>query len=98
MSQLKNLRGPCEHCRGTIEYAAERIGTACPCPHCGKITELRLEQLPEEPAIPRRIWIWIGVAVCIVALGMGAIFYALKRAQDWAEKNKARKEQPSLSR
>jgi predicted secreted protein len=84
----KRLQGPCQHCGGTILFVADAIGTTATCPHCGDMTELTLERPPEQPTIPRRVIVWTVIAVLILLGGLAASFYALKRAQNWSERQK----------
>lgn len=88
MNRTKYLKGACQHCDGHIEFPAEQIGLVVPCPHCQQETELTLLAPPDEPALPRRVWIWTGIAVVILVLGFAGALAALKRAQHWAEGQK----------
>jgi hypothetical protein len=88
MNKTKYLKGACQHCGGHLEFLAEHIGMAVPCPHCGTETELTLLLPPDEPTVPRRALIWTGIAVVILGLGFGGALMALKRAQRWAEQQK----------
>jgi hypothetical protein len=83
----KRLTGPCGHCGRTIEYMADLVGTTMPCPYCGQPTELVLATPPEESSVPKRALGWTIAAVVILVLGLGASFYALKRAQRWNEQH-----------
>jgi hypothetical protein len=42
MSEQKFLKTACEHCGENIEFPAEGLGMAVPCPHCQKRTRLNL--------------------------------------------------------
>jgi hypothetical protein len=42
MSEQKFLKTPCEHCGENIEFPADGLGMAVPCPHCQKRTRLNL--------------------------------------------------------
>jgi hypothetical protein len=84
----KYLKGECAHCRGRIEFPAEAAGTAADCPHCGRQTELLLEQPKEQRTVPTGIIVWTVIAMLVLAGGFGAALYALKRAQRWAERQK----------
>jgi hypothetical protein len=88
MTRTKYLKGACQNCGGHIEYPAEHIGIVVACPHCQQTTELLLLAAPEEPAVPRRVLVWTGIAVVVLGLGFGGALVALKRAQRWAEKQK----------
>ncbi|HWI57530.1 MAG TPA: hypothetical protein VNZ22_09900 [Bacillota bacterium] len=95
LNRTKNLEGPCSHCGGSIEYAAELIGTTTQCPHCGQVTELQLATPPQEPTLPRRAVFWTLTAVVILLLGLGGSVIALKRAQHLAEQHKAKAHRPA---
>src|ERR1051326_2451749 len=84
----KYLKGECTHCGGHLEFPAEAAGVTTECPHCGKQTELLLAVPKDEGGIPARMIIWTIVAVLVLAGGLGAAMYALKRAQRWAEERK----------
>lgn len=88
MTRTKYLKGACQNCGGHIEFPAEHIGVVVGCPHCQQETELSLLPPPEEPAVPRRVLIWTGIAVVVLGLGFGGALVALKRAQRWAERQK----------
>ncbi len=88
LNRTRNLRGPCQHCRGLIEYPAQLVGTTTQCPHCRQTTELLLATPPLEPAVPRRVIGWTIAAIIILVLGLVGSFIALKRAQNWAERYK----------
>jgi DNA-directed RNA polymerase subunit RPC12/RpoP len=88
MSPTKYLKGACAHCGGHIEFPAEAAGMTADCPHCGKKTDLLLAPPTEEPTLPRNLIVWTLIAVLVLAGGLGAALYALKRAQKWAEGKK----------
>lgn len=88
MNRTKYLRGECTACGGQIEYPADMVGTAIPCPHCGKTTDLFLEAPPQEPAVPRRMIVWGIIAAFILIAGLVASMIALNRARDLAERNR----------
>src|ERR1044071_4736707 len=59
MSEQKFLKTACEHCGENIEFPAEGLGMAVPCPHCQKRTRLSLpgssaavESVPPPSAAP----------------------------------------------
>lgn len=80
--KIKNLRGECQHCGGTIEFHAEHVGTTANCPHCEQPTELLLAQPPEEGSPLRRKAIVFTLIVAVIVIGglVGASV-ALKRAK-----------------
>ncbi len=82
MMKIKNLRGECEHCGGTIEFHAEHVGTTADCPHCDVPTELMPVLPPDELSPLRRKAITFTIiAVVILAGGLVAASVALKRAK-----------------
>jgi len=97
MTKTKFLKGECTQCGGHIEYPAESIGVTIDCPHCGKQTELQLLAAPDESGIPRAAIIWTAVAVVILVLGLGGALAALKRARNWAERQKHTQAAPTAS-
>lgn len=88
MNKSKYLKGACQHCAGHIEFPAENIGMVVTCPHCHNETELELLRPPDQPTIPLRALIWTGIAVVVLGLGLGGALFALKRAQNWALRQK----------
>jgi hypothetical protein len=70
-----------------LEYKADLVGTTSQCPHCGQETELLLE-VPSsvESGVPRRMIVWVVVAIIISVLGLLALVAGLK----WAEKKTGR--------
>ena len=84
MANIKYLKAECQHCGVHIEFPADHIGMVVPCPACSKETELLLPTPPEEPAVPRRVLVYTGVAVLILVLGLIATLIGLKRAESWA--------------
>lgn len=82
MMKIKNLRGECQHCGGTIEFHAEHVGTTANCPHCDHPTELLLAQPPEEGSPLRtKAIVFTVIAVVILIGGLVAASVALKRAK-----------------
>jgi len=81
MTRIKQLRGECQHCGGSVEFIADRIGLMAECPHCRAQTELLLPALPDEPMVPRKVVVWTAVSVVILGLGFVGSVMALKRAQ-----------------
>jgi hypothetical protein len=88
MAPTRYLKGECAHCGGHIEFPAEAAGSIVDCPHCGKQTELLLAQPKDQSTLPTRVIVWTVIAVLVLAGGLGAALYALKRAQRWAERQK----------
>src|ERR1035441_2809180 len=70
MNPTKRLTGVCSECGGSIQFPAELVGTMTTCPVCKKQTELTLAAPPEEPAVPRKVIIWTGATVVVLALGV----------------------------
>jgi uncharacterized paraquat-inducible protein A len=90
----KNLTGPCLACGAAIEFPADRIGQTTQCPHCGQTTELRLATPPQEPMVSRRLIIWTVTAVLILVFGLAAVLFALKKAENLAQRQRDKIEQP----
>ncbi|HEV2394207.1 MAG TPA: FxLYD domain-containing protein [Verrucomicrobiae bacterium] len=83
------LKGECQHCGGHLEFPADSVGLAAPCPHCGNQTELLLLVPVQEPTIPTRAIVWTVIGVVILGLGLAGALVALKRAERWAARQKA---------
>jgi hypothetical protein len=82
MHKIKNLRGECQHCGGSIQFHAEHIGGVADCPLCGQPTELNLPAPPRERSpVPVKAIIFVTLAVLILGAGMVGINQALKRAK-----------------
>lgn len=82
MLKIKNLRGECQQCGGSIEFHAEHAGTTADCPHCGQPTELLLAVPPEvESPIRRKAIVFAVLAILILGGGLIATNIALKRAK-----------------
>jgi hypothetical protein len=88
MSNIKFLKGECEHCGGRLEFPADGIGTTIDCPHCGQPTELMLETPKQESLVPKRIIVGTIVALTILVLGLIGAVIALKQAQHLVTGNK----------
>src|SRR5438093_13063885 len=88
MNRTKYLKGECRECGGHIEFPAEAAGTTIDCPHCGKPTALLLAAPRTEPTVPRKAIAWTIIATIILGLGLAASLAALKRAQNWAARQK----------
>src|SRR5579864_2053513 len=83
------LKGECQHCGGHLEFPADTVGLAAPCPHCGNQTELLLSVPAQEPTIPTRAIVWTVIGVVILGLGLAGALVALQRAERWAARQKA---------
>jgi hypothetical protein len=90
MKPTKRLTGACRECGGTIEFAAELVGTMSQCPRCRKQTELMLAVPPEEPAVPRRILVWTVTAIVILVLALIVTIAGLKHFEKLAAHQKDR--------
>jgi hypothetical protein len=95
MSRTKYLKGQCSYCGGRVEFPAEAIGTTADCPHCGRPTELQLEAVPDEPALPRKGIIYAVIAAVILGLGLAGALVALKRAERMVTRKKERAAAPN---
>jgi len=89
MPATKYLKGECQHCHGHIEFPAEAAGMTTDCPHCGKPTELLLVAPPQEPLLPRRTIIWTVIAIFILGIGIGGVFFSLHLIQKKVAEKKA---------
>ena len=82
MLKIKNLRGECQHCGGSIEFHAEHTGSTAECPHCGQQTELLLTAPTEEKSpLQKKAIAFTIVALVILVGGLVAANIALKRAK-----------------
>jgi uncharacterized paraquat-inducible protein A len=89
MNRTKNVKGNCGECGASLTFPAESVGTIAQCPQCGRQAELLLARPEIESGIARRTVIWTAVTVVILALGLGGVLYALKRAENWAARHKS---------
>jgi hypothetical protein len=82
MTMIKNVRGVCQRCGGPMEFAADATGTTSTCPLCGRETELVLD-VPEvaKSGLGLKAAIYGIVALVILGSGLGAVIFALKRAE-----------------
>jgi hypothetical protein len=78
MNPTKRLTGVCSECGGSIEFAAELIGTTAQCPRCRKQTELALAAPPDESVVPRKVLIWTAVTVIILVGGLFVTIIGLR--------------------
>jgi len=97
MNKTKSLKGECQHCGRRLDFPAEHIGLSAECPYCHEQTELLLARPPEEPALPRRVLVWTGVAVLVLVLGLAGALAALKRAQRWADRQRPQVTAPAAT-
>jgi hypothetical protein len=88
MTRTKYLKGECEHCGGHLEFPAENIGLAAPCPHCGKDTELMLATPLVEPTVPRKVIVWTTVTVFILVAGLVALLAGLSHYEKQAAQHR----------
>ncbi len=88
MQRTKNLKGECSHCRGHLEFPADIIGTTVECPHCGQPTELLLAVPTEERTTSRKAITRAVIAILVLLLGLAGSLIALKRAQNWAARQR----------
>lgn len=86
------LKCTCAHCGGHIEFPVDAIGTVVPCPHCGRDTELSLDDpaaaaVPDTPSHSRK-WMIAGLVILIlgIVLGIGALLVAKNLARKAREK------------
>lgn len=73
MEEPKYLKSSCLHCGGHIEFPEAGVGQAIPCPHCGQSTVLAISASPIPPR--SRTVLWAGLAMGIIAAGVGGFFY-----------------------
>jgi hypothetical protein len=78
MNRTKRLQGECQHCGGSLEFPAERIGLTAQCPHCRKETELMLATPPQEATIPRKVIVWTVLTVGLLIAGFVYLLAQLK--------------------
>jgi hypothetical protein len=84
MNRTKRLTGVCSECGGSIEFAAELIGTMAQCPRCRKQTELTLAAPPDESGVPRRIIVWTVFMVVILVGALVVTIIGLRHFQKLA--------------
>jgi hypothetical protein len=98
MTRTKNLRGPCQHCGGALEFPAELAGTTGECPLCHQATEFMLALPAAEPAIPQRLVVWTVVLVAVAGTGLGLSLWAVHLARGRVqERARARAHAPTLA-
>lgn len=81
MAGMKFLKCDCSTCGGHIEFPADAIGAAVPCPHCGSETELLLPELELASQIPSRRIKWAIAGICILGVGLVGGMIALNMAK-----------------
>lgn len=84
MSDTHYLKGPCQHCGGSIEFPSHGMGLAIDCPHCAQKTVLAAPTAATPPPLPAMapassgkkksplLWIASGVSVLAV-VGVGGM-------------------------
>ncbi|HVM48419.1 MAG TPA: hypothetical protein VMU04_10350 [Candidatus Acidoferrum sp.] len=85
MTRTKPIPGHCQHCGGPLEFPAESIGLMAPCPHCHQQTELMLATPPQEPLIPRRVFVWTLLTIVLMLAGVAAGLIELKKLERKAD-------------
>jgi len=75
MSETTYLKGVCQHCDGHLEFPADAVGNAIPCPHCGQSTELRAGPA-SRPRRGRRL---LGMVLALVLAGLALAAIQLAR-------------------
>lgn len=86
-----NLKGPCDHCGGLLEFAATDAGAAVECPLCQKTTVLRAPEAAGAGAPrggrSRRVLLGATAAVLVLSVvGAGAAFYLKQKGGKVAER------------
>jgi uncharacterized paraquat-inducible protein A len=97
MARTKRIQGDCQHCGGSLEFPAERIGLTAQCPRCGKETELMLATPPQEPMIPRKVIVWTVVTVALLVVGLIAVLAGLKHFERQAAEQRLKSGAPVQS-
>jgi hypothetical protein len=95
MNQTKRIQGECQHCGGSLEFPADRIGLMAQCPHCSQQTELMLATPPEEPLVPRRVIVWTAITVLLMICGLIAILVQLRHVEKRAAERQHREPSPA---
>ena len=77
-----NLKGPCDHCGGLLEFAATDAGAEVECPLCQKTTVLRAPEVVAASAGAARggrsrkvLLVAAAVVLVLSVVGAGAAFY-----------------------
>lgn len=86
-----NLKGPCDHCGGLLEFAATDAGAEVECPLCQKTTVLRAPEAAGAGAPrggrSRRVLLGATAAVLVLSVvGAGAAFYLKQKGGKVAER------------
>jgi hypothetical protein len=92
MTGTKRLQGECQHCGGSLDFPAARIGLTGKCPHCARETELMLAAPPQEPWVPRRVLVWTVVTVLLM---MAALIAFLTGFNHLARRAAEKKQKPA---
>jgi hypothetical protein len=95
MSRTKRIQGECQHCGGSLEFPAERIGLMAQCPHCAKETELMLATPPQEPMIPRKVIVWTVLTVALLVVGLIIVLAGLKHFEKQAAEQRHKSGAPA---
>lgn len=95
MTRTKRIQGECQHCRGSLEFPAERIGLTAPCPRCGKETELMLATPPQEPMIPRKVIVWTVITVALLLVALVVVLAGLKHFERQAAEQRLKSGAPA---
>jgi hypothetical protein len=90
MNRTKRLTGVCSECGGSIEFAAELIGTMAQCPRCRKQTELTLAAPPDEALVSRKVIVWTIITALILVLGLIVTILGLRHFEKLAAQQKDR--------
>ena len=98
MTKTKRLQGECQHCGGSLEFPAERIGLTAQCPRCGKETDLMLATPPEEPMIPRKVIVWTVLTVALLVVGLIVVLAGLKHFERQAAEQRLKSGAPAQTR
>ena len=95
MTRTKRLQGECQHCRGSLEFPAERIGLTAQCPRCGKETELMLATPAQEPMIPRTVVVWTVITVALLLVALVVVLAGLKHFERQAAERRLKSGAPA---
>lgn len=84
MSDTHYLKGPCQHCGGSIEFPSHGAGLSIDCPHCAQKTVLAVPLATAPPPLPatapasagkkKSPLLWVASGVIILAVvGVGGL-------------------------
>ena len=79
MSNNHFVKGECRQCAGHLEFPAAAAGETIACPHCGQPTELVASVSTNKIKASRRKWLTAALAVLVVANGLAAIYFLMKK-------------------